>query len=284
MLALFTSQSFLCNSILSMSDSQFNNHFILGIENDASAGEAKAAYRRLAKRFHPDGPEGDAERFYAITEAHAAICANPDAAMPTKRRNLVSGFWKAARSKPSTSHVKPVNGNDIHAVLYLTLEDALKGAHRRVTLPSGKALDVNCPPGCSSDDTIRLAGAGQSGRFGGKSGDALIRIELLQHSRATLKGRDVHLPLWMDLAQLRNGARVEVATPHGPLKVRIPPLSSHGQSLRLKGMGLPAYKNQTVGHLFFTLKARRAAGFAVALGRFSRIWSNPMRSQAQTKA
>lgn len=171
----------------------------------------------------------------------------------------------------------PKNGADVFAVLHLSLEDSLKGASRRVTLKSGKALDVRCPKGCTSGDVIRLKAAGEPGLNGGHAGDALVKIELMEHKRTAVKGRDLHQALWLDLHQLRAGSRVEMRTPRGPLKVKVPPLSSNGRILRLKGLGLPAYGENTNGHLFITLKARRAPSFTDALGRFSRIWTNPLR-------
>ncbi len=284
MAVLFTSRSFIAASLLSMSDSKSDCYTVLGLAKGASAQEARAAYRRLAKRFHPDAPNGDQERFHAITAAHSAVLKDqPKSAGPT-RQALVSGFWKLAKAVPEKPLKKPINGTNQEAVLYLSLEDALRGATRRVTLPNGRALDVQCPAGCISDDIIRLKGAGGPGRHGGKCGDALIRIKLLAHKRASLHGRDLHMPLWLDLVQLRKGGKVEVVTPHGPLKVSIPALSSHGQSLRLKGKGLPGREGAKDGHLYFTLKSRRATGFSDALHRFNRIWGNPLRPHAQSKA
>jgi DnaJ-class molecular chaperone len=254
----------------------------LGLHKGASRAEARAAYRRLAKRFHPDVPGGDERRFHALTLAHSEFEKNTAKANPYTRRKLVSSFWKAAKAAPQKQPKRPITGRTLAAILHLSLEDALKGARRRVTLPGGRALDVKCPAGCVSGDVIRLKEAGEAGRHGGKTGDALITIRLLSHKRATLRGRDLHMPLWLDLAHMRNGGKVEVATPHGPLKVNIPPLSSHGQSLRLKGKGLPGREEIKDGHLYFTLMARKTTGFGDALGRFSRIWANPLRAHTHT--
>jgi DnaJ-class molecular chaperone len=267
-----------------MSDSKSDCYSVLGLAKGASAQDARAAYRRLAKRFHPDAPDGDQERFYVITQAHTEFEEIAAKADPRTRQKLVSGFWKLAKAAPEKPQKKPINGANLEAVLYLSLEDALMGAQRRVTLPNGRALDVQCPAGCASDDIIRLKGAGGIGRHGGMGGDALIRIKLLSHKRASLRGRDLHMPLWLDLVQLRSGGKVEVVTPHGPLKVSIPALSSHGQSLRLKGKGLPGREGDKDGHLYFTLKSRRATGFTDALHRFNRVWGNPLRPHAQSKA
>ncbi len=257
-----------------MNDSNTDCHAVLGLSKDANADEARAAFRRLAKQYHPDAAKGDADQFHIISQAYDSYCQSAAAPVPLPaRRTLVSSFWKTARQVAPA----PLNGANIHADLRLSLEDSLKGAARRVTLEDGRALDVQCPPGCVSGDIIRLKGAGEPGQFGGNNGDALIRIALMEHKRASLSGRDLHLPLWLDLHQLRAGSRVEMRTPHGPLRVKVPPLSSNGQTLRLKDLGLPANRSKPAGHLFVTLKARRSPSFSDALGRFSRIWANPLR-------
>ena len=168
----------------------------------------------------------------------------------------------------------------MQAVLRLSLEDAVCGAVRRVSLAGGRALDVRCPPGCGPGDIIRLRGAGAAGRHGGAPGDVLVRIAVMDHERAMLRGRDLHVRHWLELSRLRSGGQTQVRTPRGPLKVRIPPLSHHGQVLRLKGQGLPACGAHKAGHLYITLKARRGESFAGALGRFARIWTNPLRPVA----
>jgi DnaJ-class molecular chaperone len=260
-----------------MSDSNLDNYDVLGLTKGAGAQDVRAAYRRLAKRYHPDAPKGDAERFHAISRAHSQLVKGMHTALPKARHTLVSRFWTLAKAAPPPPAPAPVCGANVEANLLLSLEDALKGAVRRVTLPSGKALDVHCPAGCATGDIIRLKGAGCAGLHGAKNGDALIRIKLLSHKRATLKDRDLHMPLWLEAAQLRNGTQIEVSTPHGPLKVKIPPLARQGQSLRLKGRGLPAYQAKPAGHLYFMLHARKTAGFGETLGRFSRLWTNPLR-------
>jgi DnaJ-class molecular chaperone len=260
-----------------MSDSNRDYYDVLGLAKGAGAQEVRAAYRRLAKRHHPDAQKGDAGRFHAISHAHAMLVKTIGQPLPKARDNLVSRFWKLAKAPAPCPVPVPVCGANIEANLLLSLEDALKGAVRRVTLPSGKALDVHCPAGCATGDIIRLKGAGCVGLHGAKNGDALIRIKLLSHKRATLKDRDLHMPLWLEAAQLRNGTQIEVSTPHGPLKVKIPPLARQGQSLRLKGRGLPAYQAKPAGHLYFMLHARKTVGFGEALGRFSRLWTNPLR-------
>ena len=259
-----------------MSDSSPDYHAVLGLSQGAGPEEARAAFRALAKRCHPDAPGGNARRFAAITEARQALCHNLRKSVRSERAGLVSRFWAMAKTPPPV----PVRGANIALDLHLSLEDALAGARRRVSLPDGRAVEVQCPPGCASGDQVRLRGMGQPGQDGGPAGDALVHLHIRAHRRARLEGRDIHLTHWLDLSRLRKGGCIEVPTPHGPLKVQVPPLSRKDQVLRLKGRGLPARGSHPVGHLLITLKARQSPGLAEALGHFTRLWARPLRRSA----
>ncbi len=259
-----------------MSDSIRSARAVLGLSRDASLDEARAAFRRLAKSCHPDAPDGNAEAFQRLHGALKTLTNDPGVAFAARRRSLVSRFWQVAKSPPRT----PCAGADMQAVLLLSLEDMMHGAVRRISLDDGRSLDVCCPAGCAPGDTIRLAGAGGTGRHGGTPGDVLVRIALLEHQRDVLKGRDLHVQHWMELNQLRSGGKALVRTARGLLKVCIPPLSHHGRILRLKGQGLPACGARPAGDLFITLKARRSESFATALARFARHFSHPLRPVA----
>ncbi len=261
-----------------MSDSLHLARARLGLSRGASLDEARAAFRRLAKRCHPDAPGGNAQAFQALHTAFRTIANDPATVRAERRRALVSRFWKAARKAPASPERE--RGADMAAVLSLSLKDMVHGAVRRVSLPDGRALDVHCPAGCAPGTVIRLRGAGAPGRHGGEPGDVRVRITLLAHERNVLKGRDLHVQHWLALNRLRNGGTALVRTPRGLLKVRIPPLSHHGRVLRLAGQGLPACGTRPAGHLFITLKARRGESLGDALGRFTRLWANPLRPVA----
>ncbi len=255
-----------------------DSYAILGLDKNASLHEARAAYRRLAKIWHPDASGGDETRFLALNQAYQTLVRQPEKAI-SRRRGMISAFWRKAKTTPKT---KPkVRGADIQARLQLSLKDMVCGASRRLTLAGGRVLEVECPPGCGAGDVIRLRGAGHEGKNGGKNGDALIRLQVGDTQGCTLKGRDIHLKLAIDLPRLRSGGKADLYAPQGLLKITVPPLAGPGTRLRLKGMGLPAQgKNKTPGDLYVRLICADTPGFGAALARFSRKWANPLRKSA----
>jgi curved DNA-binding protein len=133
----------------------------------------------------------------------------------------------------------PLRGHDREAALELSLEDALQGGRRRLTL-DGREIDANFPAGVRDGQLIRLAGQGGQGRDGGPPGDLYLRIALKSHPHFRRRGEhdlDVDLPVTPWQAAL--GATVSVRTPSGTAQVRVPAGSSSGRRLRLRGRGLP---------------------------------------------
>jgi curved DNA-binding protein len=135
-----------------------------------------------------------------------------------------------------------VPGADQETEITLSIDEAFRGGKRSITLtgPSAqRTYDVNIPPGVADGQRIRLAGQGGRGRDGGADGDLYLVVRIAPDRRYRLEGRDliVHLPLAPWEAAL--GTRVAVATPGGDAKVKVPPGSSTGRRLRLKGRGMP---------------------------------------------
>ena len=132
-----------------------------------------------------------------------------------------------------------MRGRDREALLELSLEDALAGGRRRLTL-DGRQVNANFPPGVRDGQLIRLAGQGGEGYNGGPPGDLFLRVVLKPHPRFHRRGDhdlDVDLPITASQAAL--GATVTVETPTGRATIRVPAGSSSGRRLRLSGRGLP---------------------------------------------
>jgi curved DNA-binding protein len=130
-------------------------------------------------------------------------------------------------------------GGDRRAELELTLEEAAAGGRRRVTLGSGRELEVQIPPGVRDGQVIRLAGEGGRGAGGGPSGDLLLRVRLLPHPRfRVLRGGDLETDVAVAPWEAALGAQVGVATLEGTATVKVPAGSSCGRRLRLRGAGL----------------------------------------------
>ena len=121
----------------------------------------------------------------------------------------------------------------------MTLEDIAAGAKPKVALPSGKTVALTLPVGVQDGQVIRLAGQGQPSPAGGRPGDALVTVKFVPHPLFKAEGADLRLDLPIGLDEAVLGAKIPVPTLSGKVHVTIPPNSSSGRTLRLKGKGLP---------------------------------------------
>ena len=245
---------------------------VLGVPRDADPDTIRRAYRKLARKYHPDlNSDGDAEeRFKELGEAYEVLS---DADKRARYDRLGARWREAEHEAPDESFEDffahqgfgdgtrvecgddlfealfgaragraggPLRGHDREALLDLSLEDALAGGRRRLTL-DGREVNVNFPAGVRDAQLIRLAGQGGEGRDGGPPGDLFLRVVLKPHPRFRRRGDDdldVDLPITPSEAAL--GATVGVETPTGTARVRVPAGSSSGRRLRLRGRGVPA--------------------------------------------
>ena len=243
----------------------------MGVARDASDDDIRKAYRKLARKYHPDlNSDGDAEeRFKELGEAYEVLS---DADKRARYDRLGARWREAEHEAPDESfedffaHQEfghgtrvefggdlfealfgaragraggPLRGHDREALLELSLEDALAGGRRRLTLDD-REVNVNFPAGVRDGQLIRLAGQGGEGRDGGPPGDLFLRVVLKPHPRFRRRGDDdldVDLPITPSEAAL--GATVAVQTPTGTARVRVPAGSSSGRRLRLRGRGVP---------------------------------------------
>jgi curved DNA-binding protein len=245
---------------------------VLDVPRDADQDTIRRAYRKLARRYHPDvNSDTDAEEhFKEIGEAYEVLS---DAEKRERYDRLGARWRETEREAPEESFedffahqgfsdgiradfgddlfealfgarggraTGPLRGRDIEALLELSLEDALTGGRRRLTL-DGREVNANFPAGVRDGQLIRLAGRGGEGRDGGPPGDLFLRVALKPHPRFRRHGEDnldVDLPITPSEAAL--GATVAVDTPTGgTTRVRVPAGSSSGRRLRLRGRGLP---------------------------------------------
>ena len=165
----------------------------------------------------------------------------------------------------------PLRGRDERYTLATAFLDAVNGATRRLTLPDGRTLDVAIPPGTADGQILRLRRQGGRGLNGGADGDALIEIQVAAHRYFSRDGQDIRLELPVSLSEAVLGGLVEVPTPGGPVRMRIPPRSDSGTMLRLRGRGAPAHGDRTAGDLYATLRVALGTPDA-ALEDFLRTW------------
>ena len=266
---------------------EFKDYYkILGVSRDASQEDIKRAYRRLARKYHPDvSSEPDAEaRFKEIGEAYEVLKD------PEKRAayDQLGAHWKAGQefrpppdwdagfefsggftgadvggfsdffealfgggfAGPRRRHYR-ARGEDHHAKILVDLEDAFHGATRTLTLqvPEVDAtghvrtrehrIQVRIPKGIREGQHIRLAGQGAPGVGGGPPGDLYLEVHFKPHAFYRVEGRDLYLDLPIAPWEAALGATVKIPTPAGPVDLKIPPGSSSGRKLRLRGRGIP---------------------------------------------
>ncbi|TCC50379.1 J domain-containing protein [Kribbella pittospori] len=252
---------------------------VLGLRPDATSDEIQRAYRKLARTYHPDinkDPEAE-ERFKEISEAYDVL-SDPElrkrydafghdfrrapegvdaetwARAGTGRPGAGERVWFdeggidlddlfgdmfASRGRPRWG---PVPGADQELELELSVDDAYKGVHRWLTVagPEGtRSMEVTIPPGVADGQRIRLAGHGGQGTGGASAGDLYLVVRIAPHPRYRVEGRDIHVQLPLTPWEAALGARVAVDTPGGEVQVRVPPGTSSGRRLRLRGRGMP---------------------------------------------
>jgi curved DNA-binding protein len=147
-----------------------------------------------------------------------------------------------------------MRGADHEAELELTLEEAARGGRRRISLGDGRDFEVNIPRGVRDGQRIRLAGEGGAGARDGPTGDLFLRVRIRPHPRFRLEGRDLYVDLPVAPWEAALGASVEVPTLDGTARVKVPPGSSSGRRLRLRGEGFPAGAGDDAGDLYAVVK------------------------------
>jgi len=267
---------------------QKNPYDILGVNKTASADEIKSAYRKLAKKLHPDvnpGKKDIEQKFKEVTAAYDLLSDTE------KRRRFDRGeidaqgqergfgggdpFGGGGRWRTQTSSGggdpfadignvddilaqfmggrrggSPQRGADVTYSLALPFTEAALGGKRRVTLSSGKTIDVTIPPGTEEGNKLRLRGQGEAGRSG--TGDAIIEMHIEPHAYFTRKGNDIHIDVPVGLHEAVLGANIKVPTLDGHVTVKVPKGANSGTVLRLKGKGIPIGKDKA-GDMFVKL-------------------------------
>ena len=256
---------------------KFRDYYeVLGVPRTATAEEIKRAYRKLARKHHPDlKPAAEraaaAERFKEINEANEVL-SDPDKRV---KYDALGQNWKSGmdftpppgsgRAAPGSAEWEDVGdvsdffaslfgrgagrrgrggaritlpGSDVEAELTVTLDELLRGGKRRLQLPGGHTIEVEIPPGVRDSSVLRLAGQGEAGVNGGPPGDLFLHLRLAPHPLYRVASDDLELDLELAPWQAVLGDEVKVETLDGPVTLKVPPGTPGGRRLRLRGRGL----------------------------------------------
>ena len=243
---------------------QYKDYYeILGVSRAADAEEVKRAYRKMARKFHPDvSKERNAEeKFKEVQEAYEVL-RDPEkrAAYDQLGRDYRTGQqfrpppdWAQRFGQQGGQRFNDINGfSDFFSTLFggaagaaqseaeagqleVTVEEAFAGTRRRVTLNENgrsRSVDLQIPPGVTEGQALRIPG------IGGRP-SLTFRIKLLSHPLFSLSGKDVQIELPLAPWEAALGAKVAVPTLGGRVELTIPPGAQSGQKLRLRGRGFP---------------------------------------------
>ncbi|MCB2079302.1 MAG: DnaJ domain-containing protein [Novosphingobium sp.] len=165
-------------------------------------------------------------------------------------RGGMGGGFGGAGSRGGRTRAAP-KGANVQYRLTVALPDAATLASQRITLANGSTIDLKLPPGVEDGTQMRLAGKGEPGPGG--NGDALVTIQIQPHAFFKQDGDNIRLDLPITLDEAVNGAKVRVPTVEGAVVLTVPPGSSSGKTLRLKGRGFTR-KDKTRGDQLVTLE------------------------------
>lgn len=275
---------------------------VLGVGKTAGEDEIKKAFRKLARRYHPDVNPGDkaAEaKFKEIAEAHEVLSDKkkreaydrfghaateggpggfpggfPGGGQPFEFRfdgdgagfesfeDLFSGLFggggrKRGRGRSPFGTAIAEDGEDILTEMEIEFMEALRGVSRILTLESSAGREtvmVKVPAGIGDGQKIRLAGKGHPGRAGGEPGDLYIKLQVKPHPVLSRDGQNLLMEVPVTVGEAMNGASIDVPTPWGGVKLKLPAGVKTGQSLRLRGMGAPVPGKEERGDLHVKLR------------------------------
>ncbi|MBT8316553.1 MAG: J domain-containing protein [Lutibacter sp.] len=265
---------------------------ILGVAKNASEADIKKAYRKLARKYHPDLNPNSQEaekKFKEINEANEVLSHKENRKKYDKygkdwehaehfekaerqqqyqqsqqqgssrgfNENDYSDFFESMfggrSSRRSTNSVK-FRGQDYHAELQLNLTDVYK-THKRTLTINGKNIRLTIPAGIKNGQIIKIKGHGGEGINGGPKGDLHIKFTITNNTKFKLENDNLHTTVNIDLYKAVLGDDITIPTFDGKVKLKIPPETQNETTVKLKGKGFPIYKKEgSFGDLYITYK------------------------------
>jgi DnaJ-class molecular chaperone len=282
----------------------------LGVTRSATDKEIKDAFKKLARKFHPDLHPGDKEaeaKFKDISGANdllrdkekrrrfdAGEIDASGAERPQERfyRDFADGpvydshaaqdgfdsneeleeFLAKAFAGRGQQRTFRARGQDVSYELPVAFLDAANGASHTITLPEGKTLQVTVPEGAEDRQMLRLKEQGMPGYGGAPSGDAYVELHIQPHPFFRRKDDNIHVEVPVTLREAMLGDRIQVPTIGQPVTVTVPKGSNSGTTLRLRERGIRNRKTGQRGHQLITLKVVLPTAEEPELLEFLEAW------------
>jgi curved DNA-binding protein len=264
---------------------------ILGVDKKASEDDIKKAYRKLARKLHPDLNPNDKDahqKFQQINEANEVL-SDPEKRKKydqygkdwqhadqfaqqrqSQDRSQYSGgqqfsgdddsdfssFFESMFGGSGRSRQAKFKGQDYNAELKLNLTNVME-THQHTLTVNGKNIRITIPAGIENGQVIKLTGYGAPGVNGGPAGDLYITFSIASHPRFKRSGNDLFTTATIDLYTAMLGGETTIDTLKGKVKLKVNPETQSDTRIRLKGKGLPVYKKEgETGDLYVTYEVK----------------------------